>query len=188
MNERGFTLVELLVALTIFALLAAAGVSLLSVSVASQELVKRNIDQTAATGRIASQLDQDFAQIVPRVWRNSLGAEQAAFSGRGAGEGDLASFVRTGPEGGVQRIVLRRQRDALIRVTYEHPDTDTPSRQLALAKGVSGVRFRFRQRGAWSDNWRPTRVESLPEAVEMILSRNGQADIRYLFIAGARAR
>jgi Type II secretion system (T2SS), protein J len=57
-----------------------------------------------------------------------------------------------------------------------------------LAKGVSGVRFRFRQRGAWSDNWRPTRVESLPEAVEMILSRNGQADIRYLFIAGARAR
>jgi general secretion pathway protein J len=189
MNERGFTLVELLVALTIFALLAGAGVALLSVSVRSQELVKSQIDQTAATGRISSVLGQDFAQIVPRVWRNLDGAEQAAFSGNGGGGvGDVVSFVRVAPQGGVQRIVLRRLGKRLDRLTFDHPDSETASRQSILAEDVTKLQMRYRQRGAWNDTWQPTRADSLPEAVEIVIGRTGQPEVRYAFIAGARVR
>jgi type II secretion system protein J len=161
---------------------------LLSVSVASQDIVKSTTDQTAATGRIASQLGQDFAQVVPRIWRDAAGSGQAAFTGRGSGEGDLMTFLRPAPEGGVQRIVLRRQASQLLRIVYDHPDSDAPTRQSVLADDVTTARARYRHRGAWSDVWYPTSSGALPQAVELVLKREGQAEIRYVFVAGAQGR
>ncbi len=189
MKERGFTLIELLVALTVFSLLAAAGVGLLSVSVKSQELVKATTDQTAATGRVTSVLGQDFAQIVSRAWRNGAGVEQPAFTGTaGSGSADLMSFTRSASRTGVQRIVLRLDAKRLLRVTYDHPDGDSESRQTILVDDLASLRLRYRARGAWSDIWQPTRTDALPEAIEMILVRMGQPEIRYVFAAGARSR
>jgi general secretion pathway protein J len=187
--SQGFTLIELLVALTVFSLLAAAGVGLLSVSVKSQELVKSTTDQTAAIGRVASVLGQDFGQVVPRAWRDSGGAEQVAFTGTtGSASGDVMSFIRISAQTGVQRIILRRDANSLSRVTYDHPDGDSESRQTVLVDDLSTLRLRYRSRGAWSDIWAPTRSDALPEAVEMLVSRTGQPEIRYVFAAGARAR
>ena len=186
MNERGFTLVELLVALVIFALLAGAGVALLSVSVASQELVKMSTDQTAAPGRIASQLGQDFAQILPRIWRDERGTPQAAFSGRGSGDGDLISFIRPAPGGGVQRVILRKQGSDLIRLSYDYPEGAAPSRQFVLAQNIASVSVRYRLAGVWSSSWEPSDLASLPQAVEIVLGRTDKASIRTVLVAGAR--
>ena len=80
MARNGFTLVELLVALTIFALLAAAGVSLLSISVTTQGQVTARLDADADVGRTLSLLGQDLAQAEPRSWRDGTGTPRAAMT------------------------------------------------------------------------------------------------------------
>ena len=61
-TEAGFTLVELMVALFIFAILSAAGVMLLSGSIGAQGAVQQRLDGLADVQRAASLLTVDLAQ------------------------------------------------------------------------------------------------------------------------------
>jgi general secretion pathway protein J len=65
-RNDGFTLVELLVALTIFAMLAATGVTLLSFSVRTQEAAGERLDRLAEIRRAGALLTSDLAQAAPR--------------------------------------------------------------------------------------------------------------------------
>jgi general secretion pathway protein J len=103
MSERGFTLVELVVALFVFALLATAGTALLSVSIKSQQAVTASLAKGAESGRIVSLLSTDLAQAASRPLRNRDGAVQPAFVGRDGGrDGVFLAYVRNG-NAGVQR-------------------------------------------------------------------------------------
>ncbi|HYZ47905.1 MAG TPA: type II secretion system protein, partial [Sphingomonas sp.] len=81
MNRNGFTLVELLVALLIFGMLAAAGVGLLRFSVDAQAATKTRLDALAGERRVESLVAADAAQAVPRVTRNEAGDPVQAFDG-----------------------------------------------------------------------------------------------------------
>ena len=92
MNQRGFTLVEMLVALLIFGMIAAAGVGLLRFSVDAQAATRTRLDALASERRVETLIASDAAQAVPRVTRNEAGDPVQAF------EGDASGFtlVRSG--------------------------------------------------------------------------------------------
>ena len=78
-RRAGFTLVEVLVALAIFAMIASAGVGLLSFAIDNRLAVRDASERTAAFQRTRALMRADLGQAAPRRVRGADGAPQAAF-------------------------------------------------------------------------------------------------------------
>jgi general secretion pathway protein J len=192
-NEDGFTLVELVVALFIFGLLAAAGASLLNFSVKAQAVTGARLTDVAGERRMSAILSGDLLQAVPRVTRDSRGAPEPAFSGR---RGDrLLSYVRAGWSRsgdndfpGLQRVELRLDQGQLIRTARTRLDGGAETVDLVLAEDVSDAQVRIRTRdGVWGDIVDATKIEALPSAVELTIVRGRGAPVRRVFLVGTGA-
>lgn len=187
MRQNGFTLVELLVSLAIFGMLAAAGVGLLGTSVRTQSSVGARLDGLAADQRLGTLMAMDLAQALPRITRNAEGAERAAFVSGGS---TMLGLVRAaGASGetqraGVQRVEWRFARGRIRRAVSPMPDGAVIGEGGELADNVSEARLRFRDKGEWRDRWDATRPEAMPQAVELTITRNGSAPVRRLFLVG----
>jgi general secretion pathway protein J len=176
MSERGFTLVELVVALFIFALLATAGMALLSVSIKSQQAVMASIDKGAESGRIVSLLSTDLAQAASRP--------VPAFVGRdGIADGVFLAYVRN-DNAGAQRVEWRREGRRLIRTSATTLDGGTNVRTSVLAENVAQLQMRYRYKGEWRPDWSPSRFDALPQAVEIELAQGSASPLRASFLAG----
>lgn len=191
-RERGFTLVEVLVALTIFGLIAAAGVAMLSFSVRAQEVTGAKLDDVAALNRVASILQGDLAQAVNRPTRDEQGTRLPAFAGEAAGTADpLVRLVRGGwtnvdaaPRSSLQKVAYRVANGALERIAYPMPDGAAALPAAALLDGVTDLRARYRYRGAWTDRWDGANGIPLPEAMELTITRADGRRYRQVMLVG----
>src|SRR5690606_25688370 len=81
-RRAGFTLVEMLVALLVFGLLAAAGAAVMGSALTSQSAVKSRVERFADFQRLRAVLRADLAQAAGRRTRDSSGQPaQVAFIG-----------------------------------------------------------------------------------------------------------
>ncbi|NNM77902.1 type II secretion system minor pseudopilin GspJ [Sphingomonas sp. ID1715] len=190
MRRNGFTLVELLVALTIFSMLAVAGVALLRFSVDAQAATGARLKELAAQRRVESLILADAAQAVPRITRNEAGDPVQAF------EGDASGFtlVRAGVDalGEGARPTLQKVRYSLdggnlTRSSYAMLDGAAPAATNILLGGVAGLRLRYRSKDGWRDVWDPLRPDLMPRAIELVVRRSQGPEMRYLFLVGAAA-
>jgi general secretion pathway protein J len=188
-NESGFTLVELLVALAIFGLLAVAGAYLLGFSLKAQAVTAHSLDRIAAVRRSSVLLTADMAQIVPRISRDEHGYSQPAVVGEHAG----VRFVRGGwsndsdaPRSTLQKVAYSLVAGSLVRTSWPLVDGVAPDRTVRspLISGVSKLAFRYRIRGTWQASWQPRLPADLPDAIELTMTIDGVGDIRQLFIVG----
>lgn len=193
-REQGFTLVELLVALLIFGMIAAAGVALLSFSVRARDMADARLDDVAAMRRAGALLTGDLAQAAPRIVRDEAGAVQPAFVGGTGAEGDIAlALVRRGwdnPEGAgrpsLQKVEYRLTGDRLERIAYRYLDGAAPMEPVTVLEGVETLSFRYRDsEGEWRERWDPTQITDLPRAVEMVVDVRDGGPVRQLFLVGA---
>lgn len=174
-NASGFTLVELLVAVLIFGLLAAsayAGLGALSAAVAAQ----RDRSQAfAELQRAVATLDADLRQLVSRRGRDRQGrllpvlsADSGILLARRAGRLNPADL----PRSTLQQFEWRLEDSTLVRRTW--PEVDSPPDSLPTARTVFGqvtrVEFRFRDStGAWHRQWpAASPPQLLPSAVEYV--------------------
>jgi len=74
-NRNGFTLVEMMVALFIFAMLSVAGVIMLRSAVDSDEVTAENLGQMAEMQRFVSLMEADLSQALPRTARDEGNGE-----------------------------------------------------------------------------------------------------------------
>jgi general secretion pathway protein J len=192
-EEAGFTLVELLVSLFIFGMLAAAGVALLTFSVRAQETAEGRLDDLADFRRAGALLAGDLAQAAPRLVRDGAGDVRPAFVGRSGEQGGPAlAFVRRGwenadeaPRASLQRVEYGLAGGRLERRVYPRLDGAAPLPGTIVADGVRRIRLRYRDKdGEWRDRWDPTRPTDLPRAVELVMDAEGSGTTRQLFLAG----
>lgn len=188
-GERGFTLVEVLVALLIFGMIAAAGVAILTFSVRAQGATDKRFDAIAATNRTAALLSSDLGQAIDRPARDEGGVPRPAFVGESDGR---IAFVRSGwanvdaaPRASVQKVAYRLTDGALERVAYPMVDGAPPMAAVALLDGVAGVAARYRYKGAWSDRWDGTQGAPLPQAAELVVRRTDGTAIRLMLLVGS---
>jgi general secretion pathway protein J len=187
--EHGFTLVEMLVALLIFGMLTAAGVSLLSFSVRAQESSDQSLGELSKVRRIGALLTADLGQAAPRLYRNERGEVRPAFSTQTAS----LAFVRRGwenldgaPRSSLQRVEYRLSGDRLERVHYPMVDGAAPADAVVLASDLRRLTFRYRAAdGGWRDSWDPEDPRELPRAVELVMETERMGALRQLFLVGA---
>lgn len=177
--RSGFTILELLVAIAVFALLGLMGqqvndgLSRASISAGEHDKKLKMLQQTM------SFISHDLMQIMPRPVRGERGRREPALL---AGKGVLGSdneglrFVR----GGVVNPQMHLPRSALSTVGYRirggylerlsWPVTDaTVNTQPAIQKliQVKTLTLNFYDGTRWLDNW--TSIQSIPVAVRMTL-------------------
>jgi general secretion pathway protein J len=194
--EHGFTLVELLVALFIFSLIAAAGVALLSFSVRVQTVTTERLDRMGALQRANALLTADLLQTVPRPVRDREGATVAAFVGNGGGNGAVAlGFVRSGwsnpdgaPRPGLQRVEYRHVGDRIERVRWQMLDGADAHPPSTVIEGVRSFAVRYHAKGVWRDRWDSRSLLAMPDAVEIVADIDGAGKLRQLFLTGTGGR
>ncbi|MFC5373510.1 type II secretion system minor pseudopilin GspJ [Brevundimonas faecalis] len=190
--RAGFTLVEVMVALLIFALLSAAGVLVLSQSIDNRFAVKAATDRTAELQRLRATLRADLGQAAPRRVRAADG--QAALSpilGAEAPGDPLLVLVRAGwsnpdgrPRASLQRVEYRLVEDRLERRVYPYLDGARPGPPQVLYRGASAPALAFISEGAEAPRFIASPERPLPDAVRLDLTLEGYGPMRQLFVVG----
>ncbi|NIY46295.1 type II secretion system minor pseudopilin GspJ [Cedecea colo] len=177
-RSAGFTLLEMLLALAVFALLSLMANRLLLQSLKLEQFSVRHSQRLAQIQHAFVLLERDAFAMLPRPVRGSgsfSGAPLLATEGRG--DNDSLVFTHGGwpnpgdwlPRSVLQRVGYRLSAGYLIREYFDYPDVPEgtqPHRQRLLT-GVSGLRVRYWQQGNWSRQWQDNK--GLPEAIEVAL-------------------
>jgi general secretion pathway protein J len=173
-REAGFTLVEMMTALALFALIALAGVTLVDGVLGVQERTGGRLDRLGEMQRAMYVLASDLEQLARGPVAG--GAAKLGFSRMGAGVAGVPVRVNYAlSDGAVSRIV-------------EGPSGAT---RQQLLSGVSALRWRFHRKGAgWVERWPPSPAEihAWPDAVEaeMLLSGKPAGTLRRVVALPAR--
>ncbi|MGV3729826.1 MAG: type II secretion system minor pseudopilin GspJ [Sphingopyxis sp.] len=185
-DQRGFTLVEMLVALSLFAAIAAMGVGLLRSSIDTQDAVQERLKGMSGMNRVRAVMANDLAQAVQRPTRGPAGEAVPAFVGTATG----FAFVHAGAAAldGSPRPAVERVGYALVgsewrRATQPMLDGTALGEGDRLLAEVSAARVRYRdEAGSWSESWTSEPGDRLPRAVEVRISRTGREPLTMLFL------
>lgn len=181
-TEAGFTLVEMLVALSLFALVAGIGTLMAFTAARSHVATGARLASAQALLRARAILTADLAQAAPRVTHADTGATLPAFMLTRTG----FVLVRRGVAGvlpSVRRVAWGWDGARLVRQSWATLDGGAPEPPVTLLTGVTGVRVRVATTAGWSDAWRPQRPQDLPRALELTLGRDGGAVTLRLLVA-----
>ncbi|MEO1045322.1 MAG: type II secretion system minor pseudopilin GspJ [Pseudomonadota bacterium] len=194
--SAGFTLIEMMIALFIFALLSGAAVALLRISADSENMAREKSAEISKLRRFTTIMRQDMALALQRPVRDARGNPRPAFY---TDEEVLAGFVRGGVQmmddngevGGstVQRIEYRFADNRLSRFAFIHVDGSDAGRETVIGDDVEDVAIRYRlSNGQWQDDWLVDNILDQPLAVELTISRTGQPPVRIVTPVGTGYR
>lgn len=196
MRPRGFTLIEVLVAMAIFAVLAAFAYGALSQTLLSAEILNDRMDRLQALQRTIRTLTDDLQQLAPRPVRDELGDNFRPALDTGFQTGFAMELTRGGwnnpivlPRSTLQRAAYRLEDDELVRYHWYTLDRTLSNEPVGvvLLDGVESIQFRFiLDNNDVSEQWPPQNqrgqsgVRQRPRAVEVILRLVNEGEIRRL--------
>ena len=199
---RGFTLLELLVALAVFAVMAVAAYSGLSNVLLTRAAVEIENRRLAMVQLAFYRLAQDLEQVTPRSVRDQYGDSLPALHSN-VQDADALLFTRAGwdnplgqPRASLQRVAYRLREGRLWRLHWDVLDRGGLSepREIMLLDRVRELRLRFLdQDDAWRNDWPPTadqqndaehkpQPDPLPRAVEISLTLEDWGEMTRLLL------
>lgn len=207
--SRGFTLLELLVALSIFALIAVMAYNGLYTVLNARADTDRQAQRLAEIQTALMLVSRDVEQTLARGIRNEYGDAQPPLQG-GVKDGPLLEFTRTGwrnptrlPRSNMQRIAYRIDKDSLMRMSWRVLDRaqDSMPQEAPILGDVTEAQVRFMdEKLEWHAEWPPANLAAqlgsgatpapsnqgqqpllLPRAVELVLELEDLGRITRLF-------
>ncbi|EFN8783097.1 Type II secretion system protein J precursor [Escherichia coli] len=186
---KGFTLLEMLLALAVFAALSISAFQVLQGGIRAHELSLDKVRRLAELQRGVSQMERDLTQMIPRHSRGNEGQLLAAPHLLKSDDWGI-SFTRNSwlnpagmlPRSELQWVGYRLRQQKLERLSYfhvDHPSGVSPDVKVML-DGVHAFRLRFFVNGAWQARWESTGI--LPQAVEVTLVMDDFAELTRLFL------
>lgn len=195
-RQRAFTLIEVLVAMTVFAVLAGFAYSTLGQTLLSAEILNERMDRLQALQRTMRLLTDDLQQLAPRPIRDELGDNLRPALDTGFQSGFALELTRSGwsnpivlPRGTQQRAAYRIEDGELIRFHWHALDRTLSNEPVSvtLLDGVEGLQFRFLVgNNDYTEQWPPLNLPGAlgarqrPRAVEITLLLEEEGEIRRL--------
>jgi general secretion pathway protein J len=178
-RSAGFTLVELLVALSLFAMISVASLVLLRSSIDTQAALAGRIDRTTGLERVRALIADGLLTAQPQALRGGAQALTSAF----VGTDDRMSFfsVAPGSDGGtaITRLTLTVTGSQLV---LDRGEGDAGGAAV-LIDDLAAAAFRYRGAdGNWQSSWTPTRTDELPRAAELTVQQRGRPEVLMRFI------
>lgn len=189
-TQTGFTLLELLIAIAIFAVVAVMAYGGLDTVIHHSRIIRSDTQRVLATQHGLKLLRQDLQFAVDRPVRDALGSQVPAFL---SGQYQLFSTTRMGaanpwmrPRPQLARVSWRLEGDKLERSVQTPVDgqinsTTQSPKWIVELRDVSAVKARFfdDQNQAY-DSWPPPNEPNagLPHAVELLLTLGQMPPVR----------
>jgi general secretion pathway protein J len=189
-KNRGFTLLEVLVAMSIFAIIGLGANKMLRTIIDTHEITTTRNAELTAIVRAFNVMERDFSQIVSRPIRDEYGESMEPLM---VGTGQyFVELTRTGwnNPAQVKRSVLQRvayevEDEKLIRRFWLVLDRaqDSESISQELLDEIKGFRVNlFNEEGKGADSWPESDAKAaLPLAVEVLLETESMGEIRRVF-------
>lgn len=190
-SSRGFTLLELLVAVAILAMIAVGSYRLLAGTVATREQGQQHMQALHDLQKAEMILQRDLLQTAARPIRDEFGDNQPGFLLQ---QDNVMEFTRRGWRNPLQenrsdlvRVRYRVANEQLIRERWTMLDRDRAStpEKTVLLDHVQDFRLQVFANGGWMTLW-PTLAQSqkkavdipLPEAVEITFNLEPYGAVR----------
>ena len=205
----GFTLVEVLVAMAITALISVMAYTGLSSALSGAESMRAAATRAHEINQALSMLSRDLRQVVNRPVVDELGQLSPAFSG-GELASDALALTRAGwhnstgaPRSALQRVRWWLEDDQLWRGYFPVLDrtAGTEAVETAVLDDIERFEVRFLpalsvlesdrndviDRRNWQDNWiidfsQPGQLPAPPAAVEVVMEVVGLGEVRRTYV------
>lgn len=171
-GARGYTLIEVLIAVSVFAILAGSVYLALSALAEASYVQRERSRELAELQLTVTRLESDFRQLVSRPVRlpdgnlaPALVGQRERFEATRAGWANLAEQRRSQ----LQRFGWYRQGQTLVRefLPVTDPAGDRAAQTEPMLDPIGGFELEYRSLdGRWLDQWPPeTAPDALPVAV-----------------------
>lgn len=185
-GQQGFTLLEILIALAIFAIMSMMAYAGLAAVLDARASTVPRAEQLAQLQATFYLLNEDLSQIIKRPIRDEFGTTEPAFSvGRG---NEILVFTRTVPAwsnnagaNSLLRVSYSVEKEALYRRVWSLPDrtqqTEYRSRKLITTHGVTINKF-----NEVTQAWEPLNGGDIPKALDISFKLDGLGTIHRSFL------
>lgn len=192
-QQRGFTLVEMMVAIVIFALLSLLALMIFQGVLRNSEIVQGKAAQMVQLQRALNVVERDFSHALARVPVN-LAAQPGMpeFEARQAADGAgnyRVMLIRNGwqnpggrlPRSTLERVEYRLEEGRLARLSYPVlSSVASTARRVTLLADVRRFQLRFNFQGQWLTVWRATTL--LPQAVEITVETQNFGPVKRIVL------
>lgn len=196
-GDRGFTLLELLVALSIFALISVALFGSLTSMIETKQHLEADSNKLRQLQTAFRIIGRDIEQAIARPIRGAYQPQLPALMWtEHPGNFELTVNGRRNPvrlkRSSLQRVAYRLEEELLIKDTWPVLDRAIDSEPFSqvILRDVEGFEVSFVENGNSSRSWPPesnvsgTSAAMLPKAVQVHLYLKGWGRIDRLFLIG----
>lgn len=188
-RQSGFTLLELLIAISIFAIVSVMAYGGLRSIINTSQHTQMVSQRFASVQKLFLLMSQDLLLAVNRPVRDEFGDAVPAFDARLSERRNLLSITRSGmsalqsPHQVIQRVSYRLEDGRLHRLVWPVLDRVQSSepRSVMLLSGVKSAEFAFLGDVDWLDYWPVATLAStdvMPRAVSIQLNIKGVGEIQ----------
>ena len=197
--NKGFTLIEILIAIAIFSLLGLASYQVLHSVILSDEISTSASERIKRMQRTYQIIQTDMMQMSLRMVRRGEGSaiQQMLMAGNNVidSEDQGIAFVRSGwrnpaqmfPRGTLQPVGYRLVENRLERLHYLYPDqqANTEPQVTVLLEGVEELKFEYFEKNKWQTRWTGAH---LPQGVAILLNLKDYGELRWQFLVVGSAK
>ena len=193
-RDHGFTLIEVIIAMSIFAILAILSYSGLHSVIMSKTNTEASLERLQELQMTMLTLNSDLQQITSRDAHDALGGTLHKLSTQSSEY--LIEFTRSGwrnpanlQRSSLQRVAYQLKDDALIRIYWPHVDRadDEQRVERTLIHNIEALDIRFlNAEKEWKEDWPSASAltssapTELPSAIDVRLKMHDWGEIKRL--------